>query len=154
MVTKSRKIEKKEIFILVAALLISFVIVSMLLYIYFNHLESTPYWVPPKISYEIIAENDNYTIRITEAKEGDSPLDLEQLGVGVVNGTQSILKVEDLTKLFYNTTSNLSFYDEDNDGKLSKGDFFVIRGNIAIEGRILRIWSTYTGELLKNIPFK
>lgn len=153
MITKSRKLEKKGIFILVT-LLILLAIASIFFYIYFNRMESSPGTVRPKISYEIIVENDDYTARITEAKEGDSPLDIEKLGVAVVNDTQRILKVEDLTKLLYNTTSNLTFYDEDDDGKLSKGDVFVIRGNNAIEGKKLTIWSTLTGEFLKSILFK
>jgi hypothetical protein len=152
-VTKSRKLEKKGTFILVT-LIILFAIVSMLVYIYFHPIKSSPGWEPTVISYEIIAENNNYTVRITKAKEGNSPLNIEQLGVGIANDTQYIMKIEDLTKLFYNTTSNLTFYDKDIDGKLSKGDTFVIKGNIAIEGKKLNIWSTKYGEYLKSIYFK
>ena len=150
--TKSRKLEKERTFILVT-LLILFAIASIFFYIYFNRMESSPGVVPPKISYEIIVENDDYTVRITEAKEGDSPLDIEQLGVGVANDTQYIMKA-DLPKILDNTTSNLTFYDEDDDGKLSKGDVFVIRGNNAIEGKKLNIWSTEYGRYLKRIYFK
>ena len=154
---KKKTLSRPIISILIVSILI---IVSLFSFIfYMGQLNSTcSDMTPPKISANVVKENNSYLITITEAKEGSqrSVYHLyikDFLRVSIVNGNQTLI-LRDLTAVLNNTSSNLTFYDMDGDDLLSAGDEFIVKGNLAVEGYELHILDAQIGELLKAIPLE
>lgn len=127
----------------------------------------TGVWNPfsPKSSYayeisielSICNESGEYVVTVEKAKEkwGRDVWDLRGFTAGIWSDyplpSFPYQDMRLLSKLLNNETSNLTFYDVDNNGKLSVGDKFVINGTFTEGGKYFVLHSELNGQ---DFPIK
>ena len=80
----------------------------------------------PFINGDIIKNSDGtYTLTITDTSNSD--LNLEEVEVLIFNKNGYVISQERLADLLNNESSNITFYDNDGDYRISVGDSFVFR---------------------------
>ena len=118
-----------------------------------HRMESGVLVSPPEISYELISDNCNYTVKFTQVEEGiRCSVDIDILKVAVMTSDSQVLINTEFRTILNNFNSNLTFLDNDDNEKLSKDDELVIKGDLATEGKMLQLHSQ--GTVAKEIPLK
>lgn len=82
----------------------------------------------PTLSFDIAKEGDDYIFTVSERYDPDRVLELDRVDVGLVGGNITYSSFVTVQSILNNESSNITFYDEDNDNLLSKDDVFKIDG--------------------------
>ncbi len=145
---RKQKMKKWEKVIGVAGvILIILLLCFVLTYIYRSGTLTTPPPYTPTINGEASEINNNILITITKT---DSDEELSKFHGYVINNTsvfsdnttQICVHIDNILN---NETDNITFYDKDNDSKISTGDEFVIKGGLAVKMDIFRLVWIPTG---------
>ena len=143
--------------IAVVMLVIMVVVVCVVGFINFWWISGYPYIVDDEIEFHVEKNDGNYTIKIKNINKGTIHMSWEitsfkaDVWTGEAWNTSNwnpsnlliSVKVENILN---NETSNITFYDKDNDGEISVGDEFVIKGILAEKGNCLIIYGSGGGQ--------
>lgn len=131
--TKQKMKNWEKIVAVAGVILITLLLCFVLTYVYRSGAPTTPPPYTPTISGKASKINDNISITITTTSS-DEELSkfhgyvINNTGVFADNGTQIRVRIDDILN---NETGNITFYDKDNNSKISTGDEFVIKGDLA-----------------------
>jgi len=119
------------------------VVLSLMYYIFFYRPPEPTY---PHALLTVEENNEVYTLRLDSCYDPEEALTLSDVEVYVKNGTThyniSVIANYALADILNTQGSNITFYDNDNNGRLSVGDEFIIRGDLVTDATY--ITGTYT----------
>ena len=128
-----QKMKKWEKVIGVAGVILIILLLSFVLtYVYRSGTLTPPPPYTPTINGEVSEINDNILITITKT-DSDEELSkfhgyvINNTGVFIDNTTQICVHIDNILN---NETGNITFYDKDNNSKISVGDEFIIKGDL------------------------
>lgn len=113
-----------------------------------------------KIDYSSIKENDTYIITIINIIYGSefAPNKDEHFKIGemscVLWREGNLVVWVQLIDILNNETSNLTYYDIDENGRVSIGDKFMIKGNFTEECNIFSLHRKYGASAGDELYFK
>ena len=129
--------KKKTVFVIVLVIMV--VIVCAIAGFWWYHMSKHGVGTA-EIKFHVAKNDGNYTITIKEINKGtiDMQWDIMYFEAEVLNGSEQLMRVK-LVDVLNNVASNITFYDKDNNGIVSIGDEFTIKGVLAEEGNIFRL---------------
>lgn len=145
---------KKGEKIAICAVCVLIIIVGAFLWIW---VPSPPTYSPslPTVEFNVEKVDGEYLLLVKKAEPGsDKNMSITSFKVGICNG-----KINEGEKLFEgevnnlinNETSNITFYDIDNNEKISIGDKFVIKGTLTDTGNYFYLIFETHGSVMCQI---
>ncbi len=125
---KLKRILEMNGFGLILATLFIFSILGLLIY---TLLSPIPKPCPPSpLIWGDLKENSDGTYTLTVTNITDYDFGLKHVDVVVLDTEGYFVSQQKLTTLLNNGSSNITFYDTDNDYAVSKGDVFLFKGDV------------------------
>lgn len=128
--------KKKKDIIIYTVFSVCILILLCILYIDIKPIGPVPLQSTPAFSWKVTKTND--TVIITINISSTNKTEVSQFQVCIINNSE-MFDNNTACIWFYvadvidNETSNITFYDKDNDGKISTGDEFIIKGDLAVK---------------------
>jgi hypothetical protein len=137
------EINTKQIYLVTLILLICVIIITTVIVWKSSKNAGPSLPIEPTLDLTVVKNNGNYLFTVVECFDPEKNLKFDDVMIIVYNESKVITSymVEDISN---DENRNVTFYDNDDNGRLSIGDEFIIDGDIVTPGtKFSGVYTTY-----------